>query len=497
LTWYLRSGSGAGAPAAGAPAAGPPSAGQFAFGSTGWLAVAGDWQGTGHTGIGAFDPASGTWYLRSTVSAGAPDAGTFPFGGAGWKPLTGDWHNSGHTGVGAYDPATATWYLRNEDSAGAPDAGAFAFGVAGGIPVVGDWTGTGHLGVGVFDPATATWYLRSSLSAGAPDAGVFQFGGAGWAAAAGPVAGHGRAGIGVIDPGTGTWYLRSSATPGAPDAGQVMAGPGWLPVAGAFPPQAQFLLAAGGEGPGPVAAFGTDPLRAAVAAEVARLSAAGVSPALADQAVAYDGGSSQYWAQRNPDNEAFLDQGGQARVLFLGDSVTDWLANGAGRPVWDNSFAPLGAADFAVAGIGTAQVLWQVEQGQVARAGPHVVVLLIGSNDLYFGQSPQQVAAATAKIIGEIRGQLPDTRVLLLGVLPRGQGPADPLRGPIAQLNGLLAHLDDGDAVRFLDIGGSFVRRDGTISPLVMPDFLHPSLLGYQLYANDILGTLRQMLGES
>jgi lysophospholipase L1-like esterase len=126
-----------------------------------------------------------------------------------------------------------------------------------------------------------------------------------------------------------------------------------------------------------------------------------------------------------------------------------------------------------------------------------VVVLLIGSNDLYLGQGPQQVAAATAKVVGEVRGQLPDSRVLLLGVLPRGQGPADPLRGPIAQLNGLLARLDDGAAVRFLDIGGRFVGPDGTISPAVMPDFLHPSLLGYQIYAGGIWGTLLQMLAQS
>ncbi len=485
LAWYLRSGAGGG----------PPAAAQFAFGGAGWLAVAGDWQGTGHTGIGAFDPATATRCLRNEVSAGAPDAGAFQFGGAGWVPVVGDWHHSGHAGIGGFDPATATWYLRNEDGPGAPDAGVFAFGVAGGVPVVGDWTGTGHLGVGVFDPATATWYLHSSASAGAPDAGVFQFGGAGWKAVAGGPAG-GPASIGVADPATGTWYLRSSASAGAPDAGVFAFGAGWLPVAGAFPPQPQFLLAAGGQGP-VAGGDGAGPLQPAVAAELARLSAAGVDPSLANLAVSLAGSADPAWPARNAQNEAWLAQGGQARVLFLGDSITDWLANGAGQPVWDNSFQPLGAADFAVGGIGAAQVLWQVEQGQVARAAPSVVVLLIGSNDLYVGRSPQAVAAGTAQIIGEIRGQLPGTRVLLLGDLPRGQSPTDPLRGQIAQLNRLLANLDDGNRVRFLDIGGHFVQPDGTISPQVMPDYLHPGLLGYQIYEDLVSGPLLQLLGGS
>jgi hypothetical protein len=226
-TWYLRSSAGPGA----------PDAGQFRFGGAGWFPVTGDWSGSGHSGVGVFDPVSATWYLRNEDSAGAPDAGQFQYGGVGWLPVTGDWQGSGHSGIGAFDPATATWYLRNETSAGAPDAGQFQYGVAGGIPVVGDWTGSGHLGIGVFDPATATWYLRSSPSAGAPDVGVFQFGGAGWRAVAGDWAGTGHAGIGVFDPSTATWYLRSAPNPGAPDAGQFQyGGAGWLPVAGAFAP---------------------------------------------------------------------------------------------------------------------------------------------------------------------------------------------------------------------------------------------------------------------
>jgi hypothetical protein len=187
-TWYLRSSN----------SAGPPDAGQFQYGPAGSIPVTGNWSG-GADPVGVFDPQTFTWYLRNETSAGAPDAGQFQYGGIGWLPVTGDWQGSGHTGIGVFDPSTATWYLRSEDSAGAPDAGQFAFGVAGGIPVVGDWTGAGHLGIGVFDPATFTWYLRSSATPGAPDVGVFQFGGIGWRPVAGDWSGSRQAGLGGFD----------------------------------------------------------------------------------------------------------------------------------------------------------------------------------------------------------------------------------------------------------------------------------------------------------
>src|SRR5205807_260812 len=45
-----------------------------------------DWTGGGTTGIGAFDPATATYYLRGGPSAGGADAGIFQFGGRGWQP---------------------------------------------------------------------------------------------------------------------------------------------------------------------------------------------------------------------------------------------------------------------------------------------------------------------------------------------------------------------------------------------------------------------------
>src|SRR5262249_38821695 len=112
----------------------------FQYGPLGGLAVVGDWQGTGQTGIGVFDPSTATWFLRNEASAGLADAGVFAFGPAGGQPLAGDWTGTGHSGSGAPGPPRAPFFLGGRPAAGPPDAGQFAFGPTGALPVAGTFS---------------------------------------------------------------------------------------------------------------------------------------------------------------------------------------------------------------------------------------------------------------------------------------------------------------------------------------------------------------------
>jgi lysophospholipase L1-like esterase len=203
--------------------------------------------------------------------------------------------------------------------------------------------------------------------------------------------------------------------------------------------------------------------------------------------------SRPYWVQRNEQNLAMLDSGVRPDVLFLGDSITDGLGRGSGAPLWDDVYAPLPAFNFGIGGVTTSHVLWQIETGQVARAAPKTVVLLIGSNNLGGGQQPGDVLEGVEKIIDTLGAQLPDTKILLLGVLPRGFDAGNPFRTSIPATNRLLAGLD-GDTVTYRDIGSVYLSSDDTISPTVMPDGAHPSLYGYQLYTLAIWETLSGLL---
>ena len=54
--------------------------------------------------------------------------------------------------------------------------------------------------------------------------------------------------------------------------------------------------------------------------------------------------------------------------------------------------------------------------------------------------------------------------------------------------------IDDGTKTRFLDIGSAFLEADGSIAKDVMADGLHPTVKGYQLWANAMQPTLDELM---
>jgi hypothetical protein len=71
---------------------------------------AGDWDGNGTTTVGIHR--GSTFFLSNTDGNPAADI-TFDWGDPNWIPITGDWDGSGKTSVGGYDPATGTFHLRS------------------------------------------------------------------------------------------------------------------------------------------------------------------------------------------------------------------------------------------------------------------------------------------------------------------------------------------------------------------------------------------------
>jgi len=194
-------------------------------------------------------------------------------------------------------------------------------------------------------------------------------------------------------------------------------------------------------------------------------------------------------------HERFLDRTRQGNIdlLFLGDSITaGWAGNG--KEVWQRFYDARNAANFGIGGDRTQHVLWRIENGEVEGIKPKVAVLMIGTNNSS-SNSADEIADGVKAIVRRLREKLPDTKVLLLGVFPRGEKPA-PVRDKLNEVNDKIASLDDGKTVTYLDIGKSFLNEDGTISKEIMPDFLHLSPKGYRIWADAIEPTLWKMLDE-
>jgi lysophospholipase L1-like esterase len=200
------------------------------------------------------------------------------------------------------------------------------------------------------------------------------------------------------------------------------------------------------------------------------------------------------WLTRHEKFNAIAKQGG-VNLLFVGDSITDFWGSGSrGKPIWDKRYAPLKAANFGISGDRTEHVLWRLQNGNLDGIQPKVVVLMIGTNNLPADNTPAQIAEGVAAILKEIHTRCPASKVLLLGVFPRGEKANNPARAPIAEINRLIGKFDDGKQVHFLDIGAKFLTPDGTLTKEIMADALHPGLAGYQIWADAMQPKLDELL---
>jgi lysophospholipase L1-like esterase len=202
-------------------------------------------------------------------------------------------------------------------------------------------------------------------------------------------------------------------------------------------------------------------------------------------------------------HKRFLEiaQAGNIDLLFVGDSITDWFANPRGQAqtpapgleVWNANFGPLKPANFGIAGDTTQGVLWRMQNGELEGFKAKLIVLMLGTNNI--NRNPvDDIVDGDRLIIEEFKKRQPQAKVLLLGVFPRNADPANPLRATIKEINSKLAKLADNNRVFFMDIGDKFLAADGTLTKEVMPDGLHPSAMGYQIWADAIIDRVKALM---
>lgn len=188
-------------------------------------------------------------------------------------------------------------------------------------------------------------------------------------------------------------------------------------------------------------------------------------------------------------------QRGPTRLVFLGDSLTYFWGEpdrpDLGSGWWDARFAPLGARNFGIAGDRTENVLWRVENGELA-GQPKVAVVLVGVNDLLSGRA----AAATARHIGDVARTInklsPETEVLVVGVLPT----ANPiLNRKIDRVNALLGRKNLGSRVTVEDVSRSLLKPNGDAREAIYSmGGIHLNASGYTLLGRALLPTVKRLL---
>ena len=183
---------------------------------------------------------------------------------------------------------------------------------------------------------------------------------------------------------------------------------------------------------------------------------------------------------------------GKTQLLFLGDSITaGW---GGKKEIWDKAFGQYQPANFGIGGDRTQHVLWRITNGELDGIKPKGVVLMIGTNNSSTDPA-EGIAKGVTAIVETIRTKQPQATILLLAVFPRGEKASpNPGRAKLKEVNAIIAKLDDGKNIHFLDIGEKFLQPDGSISKEIMPDFLHLSAAGYQIWADAISPKLAELM---
>ncbi len=204
------------------------------------------------------------------------------------------------------------------------------------------------------------------------------------------------------------------------------------------------------------------------------------------------------WLARHAENVATAKRGG-ADILFLGDSITDgWNWDNGGKNLWAKYFTPRHAVNFGIGYDRIQNVLWRIENGELDGIRPRVVVLLIGTNNTGNEDNGQprnttpEIIAGVSNLVRRIQFHLPETKIILFGIFPRGDK-NDPIREQVKAINAGISQLGNSDTVKFLDLGMKFLSPDGSLSREMFPDLLHPNAKGYQIWLDALLPALDGM----
>jgi lysophospholipase L1-like esterase len=215
-----------------------------------------------------------------------------------------------------------------------------------------------------------------------------------------------------------------------------------------------------------------------------------------------------WWRKRH---EAVLQRirRGPAKLIFLGDSITEnWERSGPPEwmdfaPSWRRFYGDRNAVNMGFKGDTTASLLWRIQNGEVDGISPKAAVILIGANNLgrVHWSAPDTVAGIAA-IIAELHRRLPQTKLLLLSVLPSERSAW--VTQTTAEINASLAARYGGASdVAYIDVTPVFLQ-EGRLNralfydPLLTPPEppLHPSAQGQERMAAAIEPTLARLFGD-
>ena len=208
---------------------------------------------------------------------------------------------------------------------------------------------------------------------------------------------------------------------------------------------------------------------------------------------AWNGDPNCWQMQRHNAKLAFIATNRDAKVVFIGDSITHfWETNGKAQ--WVKYFAggPRKAIDLGTSADRTEHVLWRLTEGkELDGYEAKVILLMIGTNNSghfpFDKEPPIDTIYGIREILRVIAEKQPNARTILTAIFPRGADANDACRRRNDVVNKEIAKLADGKKVIWCDFSDKFLDAQGRLSPEIFPDLLHPGPLGYEMWASAVI----------
>jgi lysophospholipase L1-like esterase len=170
-------------------------------------------------------------------------------------------------------------------------------------------------------------------------------------------------------------------------------------------------------------------------------------------------------------------QGDRGAVVFLGDSITQGWGGGLGA-----AFPGVKVANRGIDGDTSRGVLLRLKEDVLA-LDPAAAVLLIGTNDLEEGATPETIAGNVKLILSALEAHDPKMPIVLCQVMPSAASKKRPSE-QIKALNALYRAAVKNDArVTLVETWPLFADTAGDAIASEFPDLLHPNEAGYAKWA--------------
>jgi len=197
------------------------------------------------------------------------------------------------------------------------------------------------------------------------------------------------------------------------------------------------------------------------------------------------------WMERHESMNTKARQG-KIDLIYIGDSIVQRYES-VGKPVWDHYYAPRNALNLGISGDRTQHVIWRLDNGNIEGINPKLAIVMIGQNNGGHNTA-SEIAEGVTEVVKIIRTKLPKTKILLLGIFQRREKPT-PERAVLAEANNIISKLANS-SISYMDINSVYVQPDGTIPASLMPDFEHPSELGFKRWAEAIEAKVAELMED-